>query len=86
MATEAQAEMTPAELLHFYVGMRLEGGGRKLPIGEILADFPEYTRQRDKMRGLIQDAEEDLVAGRSGPLDLEEAIQEVVNELAAQGI
>jgi hypothetical protein len=83
MATDAKSEMTTAELLHFYVGLRLEKGDRKVPIQEILADFPEYMRQRERMRAMIREAEESLDAG---PFDLEQAIQEVVRELAAEGI
>jgi len=86
MATDAKSEMTAAELLHFYVGMRLESHGRKLPIGQLLADFPEYLRQRKKMRGMIQEADDAIDADRCGPLDLEKTINEVVNELAARGI
>ena len=86
MATDAKAEMTTAELLHFYMGMRLEKGDRSVPIQQILADFPEYLRQRHAMRGLISEAEEAIAAGRSGPLDIEQAIQEVIQELTAEGV
>jgi hypothetical protein len=86
MATDAQTEMTPAELLHYYLGMRLQSGGRKLPVRQILAEFPEYLRQREKMRGMIQAADEDIAAGRCGPLDLDTVINEVIGELAAKGI
>jgi hypothetical protein len=86
MATDAKSEMTTAELLHFYVGMRLEKGDRQVPIQEILADFPEYMRQRERMRDMIRVADESLESGRSEPFDLEQAIQEVVRELAAEGI
>lgn len=86
MATDATAEMTHAELLHFYVGLRLQRGDRKLPIKQILADFPEYLRQRAAMREMVRDAEDAIAAGRSGSLDVEQAIQEVIEELAAEGI
>lgn len=86
MATDAKAEMTNAELLHFYLGLRLQKGDGRLPIREILADFPEYLRQRDQMRGMIRAAEDAIAAGRSGPLGIEQAIDEVIEDLAAQGI
>ncbi len=41
MATEAKTEMTEAELLHFYVGLRLQNDGRQLSVQQVLADFPE---------------------------------------------
>jgi hypothetical protein len=35
---------------------------------------------------MIREADDGIAAGRSGPLDLEQAIHEVVVELAAKGI
>jgi hypothetical protein len=86
MATDAKSEMTTAELLHFYVGMRLQKGDRKVPIQEILADFPEYMRQRERMRDMIREADQSLESGESEPLDLEQLIEDVVRELAEEGI
>jgi hypothetical protein len=86
MATDAKSEMTTAELLHFYVGMRLQKGDRKVPIQEILADFPEYMRQRERMRDMIREADQSLESGQSEPLDLEQLIEDVVRELAEEGI
>lgn len=86
MATNAKTEMSTAELLHFYLGMRLQNGDRSVPIQQILADFPEYLRQRNAMRGMIRDAEDAIARGESGPLDLEQAIDEVLQDLAAEGI
>lgn len=86
MATDAKTEMTEAELLHFYLELRLQKGDRKVPIVQILADFPDYLRQRESMRTMIREADDAIAAGRSGPLDLEQAINEVVQNLAAEGI
>jgi hypothetical protein len=68
MATAAKTEMTEAELLHFYLGLRLQNGDRNLSVERIMADFPEYLRQRDALRSMIQDANEAISTGRSGPL------------------
>ncbi len=86
MATDAKAEMTQAELLHFYLDMRLQKGDRNTPLKQILSEFPAYLRQREIMRGMIREADGAIAAGRSGSLDLEQAIREVVQELAAEGI
>jgi ribosomal 50S subunit-associated protein YjgA (DUF615 family) len=86
MATDAKAEMSAAELLHFYLGLRLQKGDGQLPIRQILAEFPDYLRQRDAMRGLVREAENAIAAGRSGPLNIEQAIHEVIQELSAEGI
>jgi hypothetical protein len=86
MATAEKTEMTEAELLHFYLGLRLQKGDRSLPVQQIIADFPEYLRQRNAVRGMIRDADEAIAAGRSGPLDLDQTINEVVQDLAAEGI
>ena len=85
MATDAKAEMTDAELLHFYLGLRLQKGDGQLPIKQILIEFPEYLRQRNVMRGMIRNADDAIAAGRSGPLDIEQLINEVVRELAVDG-
>jgi hypothetical protein len=86
MATVEKTEMTRAELLHFYLGLRLQKGDRNLTVEQILADFPEYCRQRDAVRGMIHDADRAIAAGRSAPLDLDQTITEVTQELAAEGI
>jgi len=86
MATEVKAEMTETELLHFYLGLRLQNGDGKVPIKQILAEFPEYLRQRNTMRGMIREAEDGIAAGHSRPLDIEQAISEVIQELAAEGV
>jgi len=86
MSTDVKPEMTAAELLHFYMGMRLQKGDSELPIKQILAEFPEYLRQRDAMRGMIREAEDAIAAGRAGPLEIEQVIQEVIQDLAAEGI
>jgi hypothetical protein len=86
MATDAKSEMTDAELLDFYLGMRLQRGDRDVPVERLLAGFSEYLRERRSMRGMIREADDGIAAGRSGPLDLEQAIHEVVVELAAKGI
>lgn len=86
MTTDAKAEMTDVELLHFYLGLRLQQGDRRASIKQILSDFPDYLRQRGIMRGKILEAEESIATGDSGPLDLEQAIHEVVQDLAAEGV
>lgn len=86
MATDAKTEMTAVELLHLYLGRRLQNGDREIPLQQILAEFPDYVRQRESMRGMIREAEEAIAAGRSGPLDLEQTIREVTQDLAAEGI
>ena len=86
MATDAKAEMTAAELLHFYLGLRLQKGDGQLPIRQILTEFPNYLRQREAMRGMIREAEDAIAAGRSEPLDVEHVIHEIIQELAAEGI
>jgi hypothetical protein len=86
MATAEKTEMTEAELLHFYLGLRLQNGDRGLSVEQIMTDFSEYLRQRNIMRAMIRDADEAIAAGSSGPLDLERTIEEVVQDLAAEGI
>jgi hypothetical protein len=86
MATDAKADMTQAELLRYYLDLRLQRGERNIPIAVMLADFPEYLRQRGIMRDMIREADDAIAIGRSGPLDIEAAIDEVIRDLARDGI
>jgi hypothetical protein len=86
MATDAKSDMTDAELLDFYVGTRLQRGDRDVPVEQLLAGFSSYLRERRQMQSMIREADDAIAAGRSGPLDLERAIREVVQELAARGV
>lgn len=86
MATVEKAQMTEAELLHFYLGLRLQKGDRKVPLDQILTDFPEYLRQREMMCAMIRESEDAVALGKCGPLDLERVIDEVVHDLATEGI
>jgi hypothetical protein len=86
MATDAKRDMTDAELLDFYLGMRLQRGDRDVPVERLLAGFSVYLRERRQMQGMIREADDQIAASGSRPLDLEQAIHEVVQELAAKGI
>jgi hypothetical protein len=86
MATDAKSEMTDAELLDFYLGMRLQKGDRDVPVEQILSGFSEYLRERKVMQEMIREADDGIAGGRSGPLDLERAIRDVVQSLESIGI
>jgi hypothetical protein len=68
------------------VGLRLQQGDRQVPVQKILTDFPIYLRQREEMREMIREAEESIAARGSTPLDLEPTINEVMQDLAGEGI
>ncbi len=86
MATDAKTEMTETELLHFYLGLRLERGKRDGTLDEVLAEFSEYLCQRDKVRALIQEAEESSARGESRSLDFDAFWQRMDTKFDADGI
>jgi hypothetical protein len=86
MATDLSTDMTEAELLHFYLGMRLEKGGRKEPVEKLLADFGEYRRELDQFRATLREAEAQCDRGEARPLDLEDILRRGRERMAAEGI
>ena len=78
--------MTEAELLHFYLGMRLEKGGRTEPVEKLLADFAEYRRELEQFRATLREAEAQCDRGEARPLDLDALFERVDRRLAQEGI
>ena len=78
--------MTEAELLHFYLGMRLDKGARKEPLEKLLADFGEYRQQLEQFRATLREAEAQCDRGETRPLDVEDIIRRGRERMAAEGI
>jgi hypothetical protein len=86
MATNLSTQMTEAELLLFYLGMRLEKGGRKEPVDKLLADFAEYRRELDQFRATLREAEAQCDRGEARPLDLDDIFARADRILDEEGI
>jgi hypothetical protein len=86
MTPDLSATLTDPELLHQYLGRRLDNGRRNEPLDRLLADFAEYRRQLEKLRGMIREAEESSARGDSRPLDVEDVIRRGRERMAAEGI
>jgi hypothetical protein len=86
MRPELSVTLTDPELLHQYLGRRLDNGGRNEPLDRLLADFAEYRRQLEKLRGMVREAEESSARGESRPLDVEDVIRRGRERMAAEGI
>jgi hypothetical protein len=87
MATDLSADaLTEAELLHLYLGQRLERGGRQEPVDRLLAEFAEYRRELDQLRASLREAEAASARGESRPLDLEALFARADKRLEADGI
>ena len=86
MATNVSTQMTEAELLHFYLGMRLEKGGRKEPVEKLLADFGEYRRELEEFRATLREAEAQCDRGEARPLDLDALFERAHSRIAQEGI
>jgi hypothetical protein len=87
MATDLSADaLTEAELLHLYLGQRLEGGGRQEPVDRLLAEFAEYRRELEQLRASLREAEASSARGESRPLDVEDVIRRGRERMAREGI
>ncbi len=78
--------LTEAELLHFYLGLRLGKGDRKEPVDRLLADFAEYRRELEVLRASLREAEASSARGESRPLDVEDVIRRGRERMAREGI
>jgi hypothetical protein len=86
MATELTTHVTDAELLYQYLGKRLASGGRQEPLDQLLAEFAEYRRELEKIRGMLREALESSARGESGPLDLDALFARADQRLNDEGI
>jgi hypothetical protein len=86
MATDLPNTPSDVELLHNYLGQRLQRDGIDLPLDDALAGFEEYYRQLRDLRGKVREAEESLARGHGKPLDAEAMIRRVRKRLAEQGV
>lgn len=87
MATDLSTDaLTEAELLHLYLGQRLERGGRHEPVDRLLAEFAEYRRELEQLCASLREAEASSARGESRPLDLEALFARVDKRLEADGI
>lgn len=86
MTAELPTSYTDAELLYHYLGERLGNGGRTTSLQKLLKEFIAYRRQLQGLLAKLQEAEQASARGESGDLDVEQLIDEVTQELAAEGI
>ncbi len=86
MATELPHEPNDVQLLHEYLGKRLNNGGAEATLDETLADFREYKRQLSELKSKLSEAEQDVAAGRTSPVDAASTKAAVRERLAQDGI
>lgn len=77
--------VTDAELLHQYLGQRLDAGARREPVDRLLADFAEYRRQLEELRASLREAEAASARAESRPLDLDTLFARVDARLEGGG-
>ena len=80
------ANYTDAELLYHYLGERMTSSGCDTPLPELLSEFIQYRRELRDLRTKLRQAEDSSTRGESQELDVESLIEEVTQELAAEGI
>lgn len=86
MSVMTANELTEIELLHFYLGMRIERGDKSLTIDQAMRDYSEYRRELDEFRAELRQAEESSERGLAEPVDREQLKREIREELAAKGL
>jgi hypothetical protein len=86
MATDFPTPPTDIELLHEFLGKRLQRGRSEATLEEALAEFHEYKRQLDDIKSRLVAAEKDVAAGRIAPFDADVTKSVVRERLAREGI
>jgi hypothetical protein len=86
MAADNTLPPTDVELLHSFLGTRINSGHRDDSVEQVLADFAEYRRQLTELRASLREAEAQSARGESKPLDVEDVIRRGRERLASKGI
>jgi hypothetical protein len=84
MSTEMPHSPTDAQLLHQYLGQRLDETGADVPGQTVIAELGEYQNQLDRLRAMIREGEASLDAGEGRELDVESLLQRVRNRMVRQ--
>jgi hypothetical protein len=86
MATDMPHVPSEVELLHIYLGQRLQNDAGDLSLDAALSGFQDYYRQLRDLRSKVRQALESLDRGEGRPLDVESVIGRVRKRLADQGL
>jgi len=78
--------LTEAELFYNYLGQRISQDGREAPVADLFADFQEYCRELDEVRGKLREAEESSARGESKPLNLTSLLERVEKRWDEKGV
>jgi hypothetical protein len=85
MSTDFPYLPTDAQLLHDYLGRRIEDDAVDLSAAEIVAELSDYGAQLHQLRKMVSEADASLDAGLAKPLDVEALLARVRQRAAAQG-
>jgi hypothetical protein len=77
MAIEPPSSLTDVELLHQYLGERIDSGSHHASLNELLTDFADYHRELEDLREKLQAAEASSRRGESKPLDVDAVLKRV---------
>ena len=86
MSTDSTNLPSDVQLLHAYLGQRIQDEGSQIPLDSALEGFQEYYRQLCSMRDQVEQAIESLDRHAGGPLDVESLIRRVRKRLANTGV
>jgi hypothetical protein len=86
MAADMPYMPTDVQLLHGYLGKRLETAGDNVSLDDALTGFQEYYSQLRDLRGKVRQAERSLDQGNGNPLDVEAIVGRVRKRLTEKGI
>lgn len=85
MSTDFPQLPTDAQLLHDYLGRRIEDDAVELSAAEVVAELGDYGAQLQRLRKMVSEAEASLAAGQAKPLDVEALLERVRRRAATQG-
>lgn len=75
---------TDAQLLHDYLGRQLQEENVTGTAADVLADLESYSRQLERLRSLVREAEASWNQGHGRVLDVEALLERVQRRFAAE--
>ena len=86
MSTDSANYPSDVQLLHTYLGERLQNEGSQISLDSALSGFQDYYGQLRTLRSKVSEAMDSLSRNGGQTLDVDAVVQRVRERLAERGI
>jgi hypothetical protein len=86
MSTDSANYPSDVQLLHTYLGERLQSEGSQITLDAALSGFQDYYRQLRTLRCKVREAIDSLDRNGGQTLDVDAVLQRVRKRLAERGV